>query len=464
MKKILALLLAVLMITAIFAGCAKTQTPDTTEPQTVEPTEQTTEQTAEQPSDEHEAVTLSVWYYDDPGVSDVMDAWAQAVQSAYSWITLKFEALPYDSGPEKFTVACATGTTPDIYIDGYSRIAPAVYAGLTVDLKELVDTHQDAFLGKQEEGLVDGKLGYISHSTDSAYAVLVNMDLAERLGVADMLPADYESWSYDDYLAICRKAKEEDPSIIPAGLFAGSQSSDAWYYTWLLANGSKLTDEALTKTVFNSDEYRDTTLETLNFFKTLIDENLVPDGCATQTDENVASLFMAGQLLFVHGGYNSLPYFYGFQKEGSSMEFTMDAYAVPTSSGKAGPSANWGTFGFCGFDNNGHAEDIKRTIGVWLEHPEIQSAYSSVTGRLPQLAGTNVQYETEHITEVMDRATVFSAEHNTSDFGILEPWWSDFRQTFYPQLQDFYTGAIDAQTMLNNWQSAADAVIAAAAK
>ena len=64
----------------------------------------------------------------------------------------------------------------------------------------------------------------------------------------------------------------------------------------------------------------------------------------------------------------------------------------------------------------------------------------------------------------MDRATVFSAEHNTSDFGILEPWWSDFRQTFYPQLQDFYTGAIDAETMLNNWQSAADAVIAAAAK
>ena len=142
----------------------------------------------------------------------------------------------------------------------------------------------------------------------------------------------------------------------------------------------------------------------------------------------------------------------------------MDAYAVPTSSGKAGPSANWGTFGFCGFDNNGHAEDIKRTIGVWLEHPEIQSTYSSVTGRLPQIAGTNVQYETEHITEVMDRATVFSAEHNTSDFGILEPWWSDFRQTFYPQLQDFYTGAIDAETMLNNWQSAADAVIAAAAK
>lgn len=441
MKRTFAFTLALLMFAAVSVGCPA---PAAT-------------------AEEKAPVALNVWYYDDGDEADAAyQMWADAVKEAHPWITLEFETLPYDSGPKKFTVACATGTTPDIYVDGYSRIAPAIHAGLTIDLTETIQAHKEAFIDEVKDGIVDGKNYYITTVNGAPYCVTCNLDLAAELGVADMLPADFMSWSYDDFLAICRKAKEADPSVIPVSLFAGSQSSDAWYYTFYLANGGKITNEELTATVFNSDEYRGKILETLGFFKTLIDEKLVPDGCATMIDQDIDTYWFSGKLLFMHGAFNNMSYYNAMQKEGTSVPYAFNAFNVPTSSGVTGPSASWGSSGMCGFNNNGNEEAIRLAFSVFLEHPEIQGTLSTATGRLPFIAGANVEFETEVITNTMARGAEYGAKYNTSDFGIMEPWWTDFRATHYPQLQDFYTGKIDAETMLKNWQEAGDAVITAA--
>ena len=52
---------------------------------------------------------------------------AQEVKEKYG-IILNTEVLTWDAGPEKVTVAMATGATPDLYLDTYSRIAPAIGA------------------------------------------------------------------------------------------------------------------------------------------------------------------------------------------------------------------------------------------------------------------------------------------------------------------------------------------------
>ena len=268
MKKGIALLLALILVLGLVACAAKTQ--PTTPEEDATPTEETTppsneENVApEETTEDQEPVTLSVWFYNDPGAEEIYKKFSEAVTTQYPWITVEYEVLPYDSGPEKFTVACATGTTPDIYFDGYSRIAPAVNAGLTMDLTEVAQSNQNVFMGEQKDGIVDGKYNFIATATGAAYGVFVNMDLANELGVADLLPEDKLTWSYDEYLEFCRAAKAADASVIPQALFAGSRSSDAWYYSWFIGNGVELTNDELTATAFNVGENREKAISTLN--------------------------------------------------------------------------------------------------------------------------------------------------------------------------------------------------------
>lgn len=456
MKKLIALVLALMMTLGMIAcGAGVPEEPAKAADSTEAPV-------AEKPADgEKENVTLTAWFYNDPGAEEVFQKWAADVNAAYPWITIEYEVLPYDSGPEKFTVACATDTTPDLYYDGYSRIAPAVYGDLTMDLSDVVAEHADAFLGEQKDGIVDGKTQYIATGTGAAYGLFVNMDLVNELGLADMLPEDKLTWSYDDYLTLCRAAKAADPTVIPQALYAGSQSSDAWYYSWFVGNGVEITNADLTATAFNTGANRDKAIETLNVFKTLIDEGLANDGCASMTDQDCEQLWCAGKLLFLANSLNCASYYQNLMNEGTSVEFAFDTIALPTKDGAAAPvSACWGSNGFCAFDNNGNAEAAKLALGVWLDNPVYQAEYSVATGFMPLVKDTNIDWGSEALADIMDFVAVYTANNTTSSFGILEPWWTDFRGTFYPQMQDFYVGNIDAGTVLDNWQSAANNVIA----
>lgn len=457
----LAFLLAVLMICSVVAGCSqqKANTPDDTDIPSVTPAE--TPASSESGATDPDPVTLTMWIYDG-NTNDVYSAFADEIHEAYPWITIDIEFLPFDSGPEKFTIACATGTTPDLYLDGFSRISPAVHSGLCIDITDVLEANANTLLNEQPDGCIDGKHYYLATSTGAAYGLAVNMDLAEQLGVADLLPADGLTWSYDTFLEVCRKAKEADPSIIPVTLFAGSQSSDAWYYTMLMGNGAQLTNSDKSATAFNSGDSAEAAAETLNLFKTLIDEGLTQTGCATMIDQDAQALWLAGQALFTHCAFSNASTFRDQQEEGSMIEMNFDILAVPTADGTTPPtSASWGSSGICAFNSNGNEETIKLVLNYYLTHPTTYQALLDATNVTPLLNIGTVNYTDEVVARIMsERGEEYTAKYSTSDFGILEGWWSDFRQTLYPQLQDFYVGNIDAQTVLDNWQANGDAVIA----
>ena len=145
------------------------------------------------------------------------------------------------------------------------------------------------------------------------------------------------------------------------------------------------------------------------------------------------------------------------------MEFEMDGVALPTVDGKEAPTTvSWGSTGLIGFANNGHEEEVKLAIDVWLKSPELRKAALTIRGGLNTMSDFTMDYATEGITATMARASDYAGRCANSSFGIREPWWSDFRETFYVQLQDYYVGNIDGKTLLENWQTAANAVITAA--
>lgn len=437
MKKVLSLFLVLMMIVPLFAGG-------------------TTEKS-------NENVTLTVWYYADMGADEGYNLWAEKVHEAYPYISLEFEELPYDSGPEKFTLSVATNTNPDLYFDAYSRCAPAISAGKTLDLTELRETYADEFLGIQRDGVVDGRYHAIVTNTGAAYCLFINMTKVKEAGLENMLPEDKLTWSYDEYLDFLRALKKAYPDDYPMELFAGSQSSDMWYYSWLLGNGVELTNADLTATAFNTGDNREKALQVFNFFNAINNEGLCNPGVATTLDTDGHSLWKAGKALICHGAFSNCVGWYRFMQEGTAVEFEYDAYAMPTYDGKDVPmSGSFGSYSFIAFDSGDDAKNdaIRKAVEVYLVNSEIQTIITKATGRLSVMTDTVIEYDTEEIAEMMARGASYSASYTDSSFGVLEGWWTEFRGTFYPNLQDFYTGKITAQQLLDKWQSSGDAVIA----
>jgi len=465
------MLLALVMVVGLLAACGSANTASSTASSAASgsssaaasSSKASSSSSAASSSSADKAVTLTVWRYDQGGGDDAAyQAWADEVHKEYPNITIEFEILPFDSGPKKFTVACATNTTPDIYIDGYSRCAPAVTGGLCIDLTDIIKAHTSDFIeGTQVAGVIDGKNYFLTTAKDAAYCVSINKTLAEKLGVADLLPKD-DKWSYDDYLKLLRAAKAADSSIYPTALWAGSRSSDAVDYSWLLAAKSEITNKDLTATAFNSADYKDKSLGVFNLFKTINDEGLCPAGAATLIDEDLYTYWKSGTLLCrMSVAWNNASEFYSDMQSGDSQKFDYDMYTIPTPDGSYVPTvASWGYMGWCAFDNGGHTDAIKKAIEVYLKDPESYDIpINKVAGTFPIWTSHSIKYEDATLAKIMDRGQQYSAQYTRSDFGILEGWWTDFRETLYPQLQDLYTGKIDSQTLLNNWQTNADAVI-----
>ncbi len=457
MKKLISVLLALVMVLSL-AACGQSETPPAEEKAPAA----TNAPAAEAPAEEKKPVVLSMWALDIEGISSVYQAWSDAVNAQYPWITIEYEPLTSDVLAEKFSVACATGTTPDLYLDGFSRIAPAVHAGLTIDLTDVVAANQDRFYGEIKDGVVDGKNYYISYYDGAPYCLVANMSLLEECGVIDMLPEDMESWSYEEFLALCRAAKAAKPDVIPTVLYAGSRSGDAWYYSCFLGNGAEITNEDLSAVVVNEGENQAAALEVLDLFSTMIDEGLVPEGAASLIDADVESLFNGGNVLFYPTAYNKVPQLYKLMQEGTCSEFELDGIAIPTAKGEEAPmTVSWGSSGVIGFANNGHEEEVKLAIDVLLKSPEIRKAELEIRGTLSTMNDCVLEYATDSISATMARAADYGGRCANSSFGIRESWWSDFRETFYVQLQDYYVGNIDGETLLANWQTAANAVITA---
>lgn len=454
-KKLLGVLLAGTMLLSL-AACAATST-DTQKATAAAQTEAAQEK--------HDPVTLTAWYYaDGEKATEGYALWAEQVHEAYPYITIEFEELPYDSGPEKFTVSCATGSTPDLYFDIFSRCAPAIDAGLTLDVTDLRTGYADEFLGTQADGLVGDEYHAIITNTGAAYCLFINMTMVKEAGLESMLPADQLTWSYDEYLAFLRAMKQAYPNVYPMELFAGSQSSDMWYYSWLRGNGVELTNEDLSATAFNTEGNREKAIQTFNLFKTVIDEGLCNPGAATMIDSDGHALWMAAQAAVCHGAFSNTSGWYNAMQEGTSVEFEYEAYAMPTFEGKEVPtSGSFGSYGFIAFDSKDANKNnaILKAVETYLVNPECQTLVTNQTGRMSVMKDTVVEYKTEEIAKTMAIGASYSASHTDSSFGVLKGWWTEFRGTFYPNLQDFYAGNIDAGTLLDRWQAAGDAVIAA---
>jgi ABC-type glycerol-3-phosphate transport system substrate-binding protein len=407
-------------------------------------------------------VELAFWFYRETDlIEDLMDELVAKVNKLYPNIKVNPELQSWDTGPERFTLALATGQTPDLIMDGYSRLAPAVNTGLTLDVTDVVQQISPYINPPARHmGMVNGRNMAIDLGISPAYGISVNRTLLKKLGVDNMLPTDKLHWSYDQFLNLCRAIRRADPNVAAIDLFAGSRSADAWYYSWVLATGSDILNPEHTAVVVDNDN----ALKAITLFKTLIDENLTSPGAATMVDTDTDPKFLMAQQTVMHyWSANSAVNSTVSMLRGEIDFFEWDFVAIPTPDGRADPRvATWGGSSFAGFKKDGNADRIdaiKKFLLTAYSSLEIFQQLSAATGTSYIIKGTETKMPTPEIDQLVAWSNDYTLKYSTSAFGILEPWWTEFREALYPQLQDLYVGRATPKQVLENWTKNGNTII-----
>lgn len=204
MKKIIALLLAVVMVAALFAGCAKTETPATTpatEPANNGDTTPATEPAAPADGD----VPTLVWYAVGSGMPNNYDAW-KANLDAYLeekiGVHLDYQCVGWGDWGDRRTNLVQTNQPYDIMFTDMGSYVRDVNMGAFADITELLATvpgltdliPADYFNACQVNGAVYGVPTYKDSSMTNYFVWTLDYDsYAGQGGKMEEIAPDYES-------------------------------------------------------------------------------------------------------------------------------------------------------------------------------------------------------------------------------------------------------------------------------
>lgn len=380
-------------------------------------------------------------------------------------VTITIEELNFDGIGEKLESAMMTGTTPDIYIDGTARTAKLPSTGLTADVSDVIGALDGWNEGAVQIGEVDGAYYLVPITLMPSTILTVNVSLAKQYGVYDLLPEDRVSWDWPQFMAFLEACGEKSlaDGVYPIALYAGSQSSDIAYYTMLLSAGAEILNADHTAAAVNTPA----AVQAMAYLKEMQDKGLVYPGVAEMKDQDVSGLFLNGKVivdLTCNGGLSALPAFQQAVNEGVLTEVPeIQGYAWPTLDGSASKCATWGANCAAIFENDGDAEKIEAAKGflkAMVSDETFNEALWSANLNYGPARETGVQLtiEDEQITRELEMKSVF-AQYNDSAFGILESYWGEIRQYFYPEMQSMILGSKTPEEAIQGFEAGVNDVL-----
>lgn len=233
-KKLVALLLAMLMVVSLFVGCNKPAADDSSN--------DVQNEVGANPADDAvvednaaEPVTLTVWN----SSAGAVDAGYQAIIDAYCAehenVKIEFSAYTDPEYTTKLQSALSAGTGPDLYFTtGWNNLQTYVDAGYAENLdgKLNIDAFsQDALDVETINGSLYGAPGVYAQYLSVYY----NKDLFAQAGI-NSFPT-----TYDEFIAACDALKAA--GITPIAM--GGQEATPYMFAWLI------TTQAMSSEFFN---------------------------------------------------------------------------------------------------------------------------------------------------------------------------------------------------------------------
>jgi multiple sugar transport system substrate-binding protein len=209
MKKFLALLLALVMVCSLFAGCSSGQ-KETTGTETTQAPDQTPDTATKAPvSAAEDVITLMV-----PPVSatyfEKVHEWADSFHELYPNLTINIIETSWDDHNAKLSTMSLAGEAPDIAEVSSSAIGTHVELGVGVNISDYMDAETLADYDKNAleymslEGKTYGLPLYLSIQSIGA-----NLDMLTEAGV-DVPKVQQNGWTFDEFVTAIGNGTKDD--------------------------------------------------------------------------------------------------------------------------------------------------------------------------------------------------------------------------------------------------------------
>ncbi len=442
MKKMIALLLALVMV-ASFAACSVEKAPEETTAPAAE-TQQTEAQQTEAATDEAAPVEISLWTYpigkwtDEATVKSLLADF----NAVYPNITVEVEYLDYTNGDDKVNTAIEGGQAPDIVMEGPERLVANWGAkGLMVDLADIVP-----------EGTYDSVLASCTGTDGAVYempvcmithGMAINRDVFEAAGALQYLNEETHTWnSVEDFLKAVQAvydAGHEYVGAIYCGGHGGDQGTRA-----LITNigGGTYANAEHTEYTYASQENAE------GLAKLYAQEGIVFDTAIVGSEAIQNFINGTFQMSFCWNINDEL-------NNADALTFDVLPMAFPSDSE---PSLQMGIWGFGVFDNGDEAKiEAAKTFIQFMSQDDAQ--YTKTV-------------EATNFTPVRDLPGFESVNPLITEYSALDPMqgdyyqvtlgWTQARTEWWNMLQRVNSSDGTAEAILAEMQTAQDASNAAA--
>ena len=252
MKKLIAMLLALVMVIGLCA-CTVEKAPETTAP----PAESTTPVESDPAV---ETTEISLWTYPIGGWGnqDTVNALIAAFEAANPGIKVTVEYLDYTNGDDKVNTAIEGGAAPDLIMEGPERlVANWVDKDLMVDLSDLLDETDLAELNPAAIKACYAPTGevYEYPLVMTAHCMAINKTVFEAADAMKYLNAETRTWnSVADFWAAVDAVYAYTGAQV-GSVFCGGQGGDQGTRALINnLNGGTFTNAEHTEYTWNSAE------------------------------------------------------------------------------------------------------------------------------------------------------------------------------------------------------------------
>lgn len=284
MKRVLALVLASLLLISVI-GCAKQETkPEATKQP--EP--------AAKPA---EPVTIDVLSWWEVKPDSPLDKMKQAFETKNPLIKINYILSPSEGYYDKLLTQVAGGQVPDVAMLAQDQFAPFAEKGALINLDKLVkpEYKSDLFPAVLETVTYKGAIYAVPRDT-TANVMFYNKKMFDEAKVA----YPKEGWTWDDFLAACKALTKADASGKPVQWGYHYATYADGYYDWVLQAGGKYVSDDGKKSLYGSKE----TMEAVQFLWDLRYKHKVAPSPAQAKEfgGSSASPFSASKVAMYSGG------------------------------------------------------------------------------------------------------------------------------------------------------------------
>ncbi len=280
MKKLLAATLSLSMISAMAAGCSKSE-----------------DNSSKSKSKEE---TLDVWMPPLSENQDDKEIWNSILKpfEEENNVKVNVEIVPWGNYEEKYLTGVTSGEGPDVGYMYMEMLGDFIEMGAVEPLDDyLTEEDKDNFL-YLENGMIDKKQYCLPMIVGNAIVMCYNKDILAANGITEVP----DNCTWDQFVEICKQIKvgaDSSTEVYPLVQRWGNPSMstlNASFYPYLWQSGGSIFNEEGTALTVDSEAGK----EAVQFLYDLrFTHNILPDIVTSLTNDDCISYFCEGQTAFV---------------------------------------------------------------------------------------------------------------------------------------------------------------------